>query len=312
MKLNRLFIGLSIAAAASIPAAADNCQIHLMVADAASGEDVPAAVADQLATRLGRAITTNGVTADTGYGQFFVAGKFNHIQSDVLPGPPTQHSLYTTLTLYIGDINTKKTFASTSLDLRGVGTSEQRAYINALSQLNARNANIQNFIEKGKEKIIAYFDANYPQILAKARQAASMRNYDEALYHSTQIPECCRGYNEASKLTIQIYRELIDFDGQKLLQAARAAWNANPNADGAAEAYSYLVQIDPASSAYDGAVKLEKEIAAVIKDDKKFETRDKYRDAVETERRMIEAARAVGVAWGQGQQPTTYNVNWLY
>lgn len=302
-----------MSAMASVPAAAaDNCQIHLMVADASSGEDVPAAVADQLATRLGRAITTNGVTADTGFGQFFVAGKFNHIQSDVLPGPPMQHSLYTTLTLYIGDINTRKTFATTSIDLRGVGTSEQRAYINALGQLNAKNANIQNFIEKGKQKIVAYFDANYPQILAKARQAASMRNYDEALYHSTQIPECCRGYNEATNLTIQIYRELIDFDGQKLLQAARAAWNAQPDAEGAREAYYYLAQIDPSSSAYEGALKLEKEISAVVKDDKKFETRDKYRDAVETERRYIEAARAVGVAYGQHQQPTTYHINWLY
>ena len=37
----------------------------------------------------------------------------------------------------------------------------------------------------------------------------------------------------------------------------------------------------------------------------------KYKDEIELRRALIEAARAVGVAYGNGQQPTTTNLMWL-
>ena len=48
-----------------------------------------------------------------------------------------------------------------------------------------------------------------------------------------------------------------------------------------------------------------------VKSDRDFEYRQKYNDQIDLERRRIEAARAVGVAWGNGQKPTTTNIAWI-
>ena len=46
-------------------------------------------------------------------------------------------------------------------------------------------------------------------------------------------------------------------------------------------------------------------------DDIDLEMRDKYHDQIQLEKDRISAARAVGVAFGNGQKPTTTNVMWL-
>ena len=53
------------------------------------------------------------------------------------------------------------------------------------------------------------------------------------------------------------------------------------------------------------------EIKKQVRSDIDFEVRQKYNDSVETERARIEAIRAIGVAYGKGQQPTTTNLMWL-
>lgn len=73
----------------------------------------------------------------------------------------------------------------------------------------------------------------------------------------------------------------------------------------------YLAGIDPSSSAYSGAQALVKEMGKTVKSDRDFELRDKYHDKVALEKSRIEAARAVGVAFGNGQKPTTTNLMWL-
>ena len=57
--------------------------------------------------------------------------------------------------------------------------------------------------------------------------------------------------------------------------------------------------------------KLMNEIKSVVKENWDFEHKQKYKDEIELRRALIEAARAVGVAYGNGQQPTTTNLMWL-
>ena len=309
MKLKNII--LAISAATAINMAAEECELHITVAPISQGEDVPEQSADYLLTRLTNVVTASGVTGDDTYSQFFITGKFNHIYQDVVPGPPMQNVLRTSLTLYIGDLVSKKIYSSTSFELRGVGTSDQRAFINALGAINARNAEFKKFLDAGKTKIIAYYDANYPQILQQAKRAAAMNNFDEALFHATQIPSCSKGYAEAEKVTLTIYQEYIDYAGTQLLLAAEAAWAAGHDLPAARKALEYLLQIDPDSKAMAGAEKLLAEIKESIKDDREFELRQKYKDSIDLERRKIDAARAVGVAWGSGQQPSTTYIEWI-
>lgn len=300
-----------LAASVAMPMTAADCEIHLMTYPVEQLSEIPDEINEQLMTRFSTALASADVAAGPDFGQFFITGKFSDIYKSVVPGPPKQNALHTTLTVYVGDIINHTVYATCSFDLRGVGTSEQRAYINALSQINGSNKKLASFIDGAKDKIVKYYDNNYRNILSKAKLAASMRNYEEALMYAASIPECSVGYAAAVDGMLEYYQSYIDYEGQQLLTAARAAWAESPDKEGAVRAHSYLLQIDPAASCYSGAEALMSDIKKVVKENWDFENKEKYHDAVDMKNRMIDAARAVGVAYGNGQQPTTTNLMWL-
>lgn len=304
-------IGLALGFAATATAAGGDCNIYLSVLPATQGEEVPAPVQDLLVNRLEQVAAANGVAADPAQGQFFIAGKFTHIMRDVTPGPPTQDAIHTYLTLYIGDLDAQTVYATTSMELRGVGTSEQRAYINALQQLNGKQVEVARFFEQGRSKVLAYYDANYRTVMAEADRAAMQHDYGRAFYLLMQVPTCCTGYGEVAGMMDKTYQAYIDRQGKILLDQARAAWAASPDQRGAREAFGYLADIDPESAAYGGAQDLLDEIKKSVKSDRDFELREKYHDAVDLEKQRIDAIRQVGVAYGSGQQPSTTNLMWL-
>ena len=79
----------------------------------------------------------------------------------------------------------------------------------------------------------------------------------------------------------------------------------------AGAAYGYLSQIDPSASCYAQAKALGKKISASVKEDYDFETKEKYRNAVELEKQRIDAARQAAVAWAQNQPKTVVKNNWI-
>ncbi len=287
------------------------CNIHLMAIPSEQGENIPDDINDMLMTRLTSAITATGVTASPDLDRFFVTGKISHLYKDVVPGPPISNIMHSTLTLYIGDVISKKVYATTSFELRGVGTSESRAFINAMRLLNAKNSQFNTFVENGTKKILDYYNKEYPLLIKQAKQAESMRQYEKALSFIATIPECCKGYDQAYNALLSIYNNYINYDGEMLLNQAKAAWSASPDEDGAQKAYMYLTQIDPDSKCYDQAQALHNEIKKVVKENWDFEVKEKYQNEIDIERRKIEAARAIGVAFGNGQKETTTNLMWL-
>lgn len=198
------------------------------------------------------------------------------------------------------------------MDVKGVGTNINRAYINAFRAINGNNVKIQEFIREGKEKIISWYNSNYRQILVKAQKSASMHEYDAALYYVTSIPECCVGYEEASKLIDTYYTQYVNYNCQLIMQYARSEWTKSPDAEGASKAFDWLVFIEPGSSCEGEAKALYNEIKQKVTSDWDFENREKYKDEAGLKKQRIEAARAIGVAFGNGQQPVTTNITWLH
>lgn len=304
---------LSLAAlACAFSASASECELSISIAPIQDNPDVPQAVAERLQSRLRTAMSQVGVVAGDYDCQFFVTGKFDNAYEEKAGGVGGQYLIKTTLSLYIGDAENKRTYASRQFDLKGVGKTQQLAYMRALSSLSAENREFVDFVESGKAKVIDYFNKNYNTYLNKARTALKNRSYEEALYFATQVPECCVGYEQANALTMTIFTDFINYQGQMLLAQAKGAWAADPTADGAAEAHGYLAQIDPSASCYPAATAFGNEIAKVVKANWDFENKEKYKDAVALERQRIEAARQIGVEWGKNQPQHTYEINWVY
>ncbi len=306
-------IGTFIIASLSVLMAnAQECDIEIAIANITKGEVVPAAINSRLEAKLTSALSKAGIVAAPYDAQFFIAGRFDDAYNDITGGPSQKVAVKTTLTLYIGDADNQKIFASETFDLKGVGSSDTQAYTNALNRISPNNTALIDFIRKGKDKIIEYFDNNYQQYINNARKAEGARNWDEALYYVSQIPSCCVGYAQANEMAMNLLNNRMNHNAATLLQKAKAAWAADPTESGAREAHHYLSQIDPGASNQAEVNALSSEISKTVKQQWEFENVTKYKDQLEMDKlRMkhnaditkarLNAVRDVAVAYAKSR-----------
>lgn len=319
----RKLITLCIALVATISIKAADCEIAITYADVSQGERIPASINGQIKAKITNLLAKSGISSSDPNSRFFVTGRFDHGYSETLEvGPSYKYVLTTDLTLYMGDSETKKIFASAVIPLKGVGSTEIICYRNCLKDLKVTTPELKEFINEGRQKIVDYYNSNYQSILAQANAAMNQRNYDEAIYYAATIPECCVGFEQAQNLMVKSYRSNRDYQSAQLLAQAKAAWAENPDSYGAGEAGRYLSQIDPSSSSAAAADALAKEMTARTQKQWDFENIQKYKDNLALQKQRIDAdasirkesiraARDISVAYAKSRPKVVHHYNWI-
>ena len=289
---------------------AQDCDIALMVYLPDQPEDIPLAANTYLLNQITKVAVANGVSASDGYAQFLITPRFTVLGKSIQSGPPRLFVYEFDVSLYIGDYLGQKVFASTSINLKGIGSNETKAYLDAIKKLNPESRELQAFVKNGKDKIVDYYNTNYPNIIKKAQSLATQKQFEEALFYLSAIPECSTGYAQALKATATIYQQYVDNLCNIYLARARSAWNSQQDRAGAEEASEYLAYIYPDAACYKEAQGLHKEIKSRIREEWDFQMK-MYNDAVSLEKQRINAWKEVGVAFGKGQRDRVTNVYWI-
>lgn len=309
MKFKTIVSSLMLFAVTS--ATAQDCVMPVSIQLDEDFTGVPAAASKVLYHSLNRIATANGLTTESTNTPFVVTVHCDVMDKSNLPGPPIQTVNNLGLTLYFADTFNQKKFATAYITLNGVGTGEVKSYINAFGRINANNAEIKNLINTGKAKMMNYYDTQYPNILQEAKRLVASQNYEEALAAVMSIPVCSKGGEAATKYGIEIYTKNLNRVNLFLLNRARALWAAGQDQSTAYDVCRMLSQIDPDAACYGEATKFMAEVKKQVRSDIDFEMREKYHDQIKLESSRIESARAVGVAFGNGQKATTTNLMWL-
>lgn len=273
--------------------------------------NVPDAAANALYQSLSRISTVNGLTTDSPITPFVLTAHCDVLDKSNIPGPPIQTVYNLGITFYIADTYTKKKFGTAYITVDGVGTGEVKSYMNAFKQINGKNSEITSLINRGKANMMKYYDTQYSNIIKEAKRLASLQQYEEALTMVLSIPLCSKGGEQATAYGLELYKKYLNRLNLYVLNQARALWAAGQDQSTAYEVCALLAQIDPEASCYADAAKLLKEVKSQVRSDIDFEMREKYHDEIKLERERISAMRAVGVAFGNGQKPTTTNLMWL-
>lgn len=310
MKIKHLFI-TALCAISSVAGKAQNCDLPISIMLDENFSNVPAAANTMLYQSLQRVATQNGLTTDSPNSPFVLTLHCDVLDKSNLPGPPVKTVNNLGITMYLVDVTRQTKFATAYFTVNGVGEGEVKSFINAFRRLQPENAKIVQLIETGKAKMLEYYNTQYGNIMKEARRLEQLKQYEAALAQVLSIPVCTRGGEQATQYALELYTKQINRFNTFLLNQAKTAWSIGQNQEAAARACELLAQIDPESAAYAEASKLMAEIKKQIRSDIDFEMRDKYKDSIDLEKRRIDAARAVGVAFGNGQQPQTTNLNWL-
>ena len=289
---------------------AQTCDLPISIAFTNSeAQQIPEQTRRQITNKLKQILTANGVSGDYRFSQFVMIPHVDLIDKHILPGPPAKTVMNLTISLEIKELHEGNILSAYSTDVSAVGNNENKAYAQGVKQLGNASTEIKQFIETAREKIISYYDKNSQAIINKALALASVNKTDEALYHLALVPECCTKYEEVMEVALTIYQARVDKESQQLLFAAQAVWAAGNDAEAAQRAAEYLIQIDPGAACYPQASKLLAEIKTKSSANAPWDFEMKKFDAqVELQKLKIEAAKEVGIAYGNNQQPETTNL----
>jgi len=217
--------------------------------------DMPASAERMLLNKMGQIASKNGMAS---YGNRFIMYPHVTIMSqDITATAPPMHAYNLDITLYIADNMTQSIFSSTTIPLKGVGKNPTKAYIGALKMLNYKRSEVKDFVEKGKNQIIEYYNSKCDFILKDAESLAGRKEFDEAIYTVMSIPDICKDcYMKGQDVAIEIFKQKLENECMQNIADARAA-KAKDDYDLAA---SYLSGILPDVSCYADAQALLKEI----------------------------------------------------
>ncbi len=264
-------------------------------------ENIPAEAIDLLTNKLNQITSQSSLGGSQMSQRFIITAHTNILSKDIIAGPPTMQAISIEVSFYIGDGIDGKKFSNKSITLKGVGTNELKAFIDAMKNSKPNDPAIQAFVTDGKNKIVDYYNSQCEFIINQALTFENLGKYEEAIYLLTSIPEVCKAcYEEAMHTVVPIYRIYMEKQCVVLLAEARNIWNSTQDANGAAAAAKILSKINPEAMCYPDASKLSEEIGA------KFKLI--YEDNLTMEKLKLNAYKAIGVATGENQPNTVYNV----
>jgi hypothetical protein len=247
-------------------------------------ESMPDQAKSLLENKLSQIASSNGMGGSAINPRFVIMANSAIITKDIVAGPPQMLSYNIEVTFYIADAIDMKKFANTTIELKGVGTNENKAYIDAIKNINIKNKDIVTFIQEGKSKIVDFYNTQCDFIIKDAESYSKKGEYDAAMLKLAAVPEVCeKCYITCMDKMNEVYQQKIDKECLLIMREANNAWMANSNVNGAEQVAEILNRISPFSTCEPDAgnlmKKIENKLASVEK--AKWDLKiKKYNDAI--------------------------------
>jgi hypothetical protein len=260
-----------------------------------------------LITKLNQIASNNGMGGGQANPRFIITANVNVGTKDIIAGPPQMIAQNIDVTLFIGDALSNVIFSNVTLSLKGVGTNENKAFIEAFKTINPKNKEVAAFLEEGKKKIIDYYATQCDFIIKDAQTLVKQEKYDEAIYQLALVPEVCQDcYFKCLDTLSSIYQQKIDNDCKVKLNEAKVTWTAAQNPAGAEKAGDILSTINPMANCQTDVTAFINMIDAKLKADEKARWQFKmkqYADKIAAEKEQVR------IAGEKGKRDDTYREN---
>jgi hypothetical protein len=274
---------------------------------------IPVEAKNLLFTKLNQITSNNGMGGSQANPRFIITANVNVGTKGIIAGPPQMIAQNLDVTLFIGDAVTNTIFSNTTLSLKGVGTNENKAFIDALKTINPKNKEVLAFLEEGKNKIINYYSTNCDFIIKEATTLSDQFKFNEAIYKLMMVPNVCMEcYFKAKDAATLIFNKKIESDCTEKLKEAKLIWAAEPTEIGALKATTIIINIVPSANCKTEINKL----ASEIKNKLQLEQKKKYdfdmlemQKRYDTEQKIIDAQKQIALELAKNNpQTVTYNI----
>ena len=176
-------------------------------------------------TKLGQITSINGLGGSNSNpeNRFIISGDLNITTKDVLPTAPPKYAVTIETNIAVGDGIDGIAFSSDFIEFKGIGESEDKAFISAIRKINPRNKQIQELLENGKKKIIEYYNTQCDFIQKEANTLSDSRSFDQAIYVLSQVPKITKDcYDSSMDLAVGITKKKFEFECQTNISKAKS------------------------------------------------------------------------------------------
>ena len=278
-------------------------------------------------SKLNNIISSNGIKSQMVDSKFILTGYWVPETKDIVGSAPPQISYTLNINLYIGDGEEGTMYMSETFRVKGVGATEEKACLSAIRNLKGTSPKISEFIKRGKEHIITYYETNKQNILSAVKNSIVRQNDHEALYQLCLIPMECSYYAETLSLIDSVYQRIVDKQAEQIYTKAKVIWASDQSVNGARQLIELISQIDPNATCYldiqnfilkvTEKVNLENERAYEDYQKRIAHRREMDKLELETAERLhsqrISAARDIASSYIQNNPRTLiYNVGYWY
>jgi hypothetical protein len=273
---------------------------------------VPSEAKDLLTTKLNQITSNNGMGGSEANPRFIITANVNVGTKDIIAGPPQMIAQNIDITLFVGDALTNTIFSNITLSLKGVGTNENKAFIEAFKNINPKNKEVIAFLEEGKKKIIDYYATQCDFILKKANALAEQFKFEEAIYNLMTVPETSKDcYFKSKDAATAIFKLKIESDCTEKLKQAKLIWASESNENGAMKASEIMIAIIPSDNCKQEINKLSAEIKNKLQTEQKkkydFEMMEMQK-RYDTGQKRLDAEIEIAIEYIRNQpKNVTYN-----
>jgi len=273
---------------------------------------LPPGTQSMLQNKMMQIATQNGLGAVSERAQFAMVPMVSIITKDVTPTAPPQIAMTVELSLYIVDVVSQNIFSQVSMQFKGVGNTEERAYSQALRNINPRQGQFRGFIDRGKEKIVEYYNSQCDVIISGSQALAAQQEFGEALFLLMSVPDVSREcFQKCMILSGDVYQRYANQKCQEHLAQARAAWAAKE----LAKVEEHLGQITPDMDCFPQAEQLMATVTSAVEAEGgnswAFKMK-RYDDEIDLQKMRIEAGRDVARSWAYWGAAKYFDWSWLY
>jgi len=251
-------------------------------------------VKNVLLNKLDQISTANGMGGNQVNPRFIITANIIVGSKDVVAGPPQMIAQNLDISFFIGDAIENTIYSTFSLSVKGVGTNENKAFIDAFKNINPKNKEVVAFLEEGKTKIINYYSTNCDFIIKDAQTLVKQEKYDEAIFQLSLMPDVCQDcYFKCLDTLASIYQQKIDADCKVKFNEAKVTWVAAQNPTGAEKAGDILSTINPMATCQSEISEFVKMIDAKLKADEKARWQFKmkqYADKIAAQKEQVRIA----------------------
>ena len=305
--------------------------------DESNCSSMPNGICELLSQKLSNVISQNGIQSQMGESRFILTCNVTEESKNVLSTSPTQIAYVLDLHMFMGDGETGTKYISESFRTKGVGATEEKAYRNAIKNLNAKSDQMVSFVRRGSKRIIDYYESNKNQILSSIRSNITGKNLERAAYELCLIPQECSYYYEVQNLLGQVNGRIVDNNSSELFMSAKSIWAVEQKESSANQVAELISKIDPNANCFSEANKFmnsviermeqlnnrewaarqrqlahEREMAVIRENNRSAETQMRIKAQRDQNIATIKAVRDIAVQYARSRPRVVYHVHGWY